>query len=95
MGEFMSFDQWLESNPDILSNSQEVDCPPCEGAGKVPDRRGLMYPCNFCHGSGKLKIDGSRIKKGDTLKDIYDRQLASDKKIRERYLTMFPEAGRG
>ena len=82
---FMTFEQWKEANPDVEATGKEIDCPECGGDGEVTcDRCGHTHDCHECDGSGK-------IKDGDTLKDIYDRQLASDKKILDRYLKMFPE----
>lgn len=81
----MTFGQWREANPDIEADGKEVECAECFGKGEVTCVCcGHTHDCEDCGGSGK-------IKEGDTLKDIYDRQLAWDKKTLEQFLKVFPQ----
>lgn len=33
---------------------REVDCPDCDGVGRLEDRKGKEYTCPSCKGKGKI-----------------------------------------
>jgi len=72
---FLSFNEWLKQNPDVLD--QEENCTDCDGEGTIECMRcGHEEMCEKCGGSGTK----------NNPKDLYKQQRERDKELWEKGL---------
>ena len=71
---FLSFDEWLDLNPD--AETQDGECDDCEGTGfSECFHCGHEMECETCEGSGV----------GSSARATYEDQLRHDKKVLRKY----------
>lgn len=55
--EFISYEQWLTNNPDLIA---EIDCPECHGRGTHACSCGDIHDCRNCNETGRVENPHTR-----------------------------------